>query len=65
MSISFDEKNKVFNISTPNTTYLCGLFEDKHLIHIYYGNKITSTFKINDVYKHRDRGFSSAEVCDG
>lgn len=65
MSITFDKKNKIFNISTPDTTYLCGLYEDKFLVHIYYGRKITSTFRIEDVYKYELKAFSPNVVCGG
>ncbi|MCD8325882.1 MAG: alpha-galactosidase [Lachnospiraceae bacterium] len=41
--ITFDEKNQVFQLDTPNTSYLIGIVDGKYLGHIYYGNKIDDT----------------------
>ncbi|MCD8132212.1 MAG: alpha-galactosidase [Lachnospiraceae bacterium] len=41
--ISFDEKNQVFKLDTPNTSYLIGIVDGKYPGHIYYGNKIDDT----------------------
>ncbi len=60
MSIKYDEKNYVFNLSTPNTTYLFGLYSRKLPVHIYYGKKICG--EINDVYTYVNRAFSP--TCD-
>ena len=46
MSIRYYEKNKVLNISTPNRTYLCGVYEDKFLNHIYYGEKSQAVLQL-------------------
>ena len=59
MAISFDAEHKVFNLSTPNTTYLFGLFKNKFLLHIYYGKKVTGSFDIKDVCDYGVRGFSA------
>ena len=66
MSIRFDEKNLVFNLSTPNTTYLFGLYGGKVPMHIYYGKKIESDFAIEDVYTYVNHAFSPVygEVSD-
>ena len=40
MSIRFNEENKIFQINTANTTYMMGILSGKHLIHLYYGNKM-------------------------
>ncbi len=42
MPIIFDEKNKVFNLQTKNTSYVMGVFHEKHLLHLYYGKKIAA-----------------------
>lgn len=63
MSICYDEINKIFNLSTPNTSYLFGLFDNKVLTHIYYGKRIESDFEIKDVYNYENRAFSP--VYDG
>lgn len=58
MSIRFDKENGVFNLSTPNTSYIFGIFKEKSLTHIYYGKRVESDFQIEDVYKQTDRAFS-------
>ncbi|MBH1939932.1 alpha-galactosidase [Mobilitalea sibirica] len=41
MSIFFDEKQKVFKLDTPNTSYCMGVADHfGYLIHIYYGKKL-------------------------
>ncbi len=40
MSIKFFEKEKIFFIHTPNTTYAIGIEDKGYLGHIYYGKKI-------------------------
>ena len=43
MSIRFNEENKIFQINTKNTSYMMGILAGKHLLHLYYGNKIEDT----------------------
>lgn len=43
MGIRFDEKNRVFEIQTKNTTYMMGLAYDGFLAHAYYGSKLEDT----------------------
>lgn len=40
MSIFYDEKQKVFLLHTPNTTYAIAIVDEKYLGHVYYGKKI-------------------------
>lgn len=42
MGIRFDEENKIFQINTPNTTYLMGVAQGKYLGHLYYGKRMES-----------------------
>ena len=63
MSILFDDKNGIFNLSTPGTTYLFGLYSGKVLMHIYYGKKVESNFAIDDIYTYINRAVSP--VFDG
>ena len=42
MSITYDKDSRNFNISTKNTSYLCGLADDGILLHIAYGKKLMS-----------------------
>ncbi len=41
--IIYDGKHHVFKLDTPNTSYLCGLADEKYLGHIYYGRKLGDT----------------------
>ena len=43
MSIRFNEESKIFQINTKNTSYMMGILAGKHLLHLYYGNKIEDT----------------------
>lgn len=43
MSIRFSKESKIFQINTLNTTYMMGILAGKHLIHLYYGNKMEDT----------------------
>lgn len=40
MGIRIYEEEKIFQISTPNTTYLMGVAEEKFLGHMYYGKRL-------------------------
>ncbi len=40
MGIQVNEKGNVFCISTPNTSYIMGVFAEKHLMHMYYGRRM-------------------------
>lgn len=43
MNIIFDEKNKVFKLDTPNTSYIMAIIDEKYLGHVYYGKTIPDT----------------------
>lgn len=58
MSIRFDEKNMVFHLNTPNTSYLFGLYAGRIPMHIHYGKKITDSVAMEDVYHYVNYGFS-------
>lgn len=40
MSISYQKKDKIFHLQTPNTSYVMGVLDNKHLLHLYYGKRI-------------------------
>lgn len=40
MPIVYNKKEKVFNLQTPNTSYVIGVLKEKYLLHLYYGKKI-------------------------
>lgn len=41
MAIAYDEKNKIFYLSTPNTSYIIGIMAYGAPVHIHYGKKIS------------------------
>ena len=40
MEIRVDKEKLIFQITTPNTTYLMGVLDGKHLGHMYYGKRM-------------------------
>ena len=40
MSITYNNDEKIFHLKTENTSYVIGVLENKHLLHLYYGKKI-------------------------
>ncbi|MDE6908951.1 MAG: alpha-galactosidase [Lachnospiraceae bacterium] len=41
MMITYNEKQRVFQLDTPNTTYMIGIVDEENFIgHIYYGRKL-------------------------
>ena len=57
MSIRFDEKNKIFHLDTPNTSYLIGFYKEKFLLKLHYGKKIWGDFAIDDAYTYPQTGY--------
>ena len=44
MGVTFNEKERIFKLDTPNTSYILGIGDEfGHLVHIYYGKSIAST----------------------
>lgn len=41
MSISYFEKERIFKLDTPNTSYMLGIVDEENFLgHIYYGKRI-------------------------
>lgn len=40
MSILYQETENIFHLQTKNTSYVLGLLDQKHLLHLYYGKRI-------------------------
>ncbi len=39
--ITYNEKERVFKLDTPNTTYMIGIVDEENFVgHIYYGRRI-------------------------
>ena len=44
MAILFDKENFIFNLQTPDTSYIIGIYDNKLPIHVYYGKRIEKTY---------------------
>lgn len=58
--IIFDEKNKVFKLDTPNTSYLIGIYDENYLLNLYYGAKIPDTDLWANAERKKSASFSPA-----
>ena len=42
MGIKYLEKERLFKLDTPNSSYVCGVFDSEvFLLHLYYGKRIS------------------------
>ncbi len=57
MSVIFDEKSRIFFLTTDNTEYQIKINEYGTLLHVYYGGKTCGT-DMSYLIKEIDRGFS-------
>ena len=64
MSVSYDENNKVFNIKTPNTSYILAVFADKYLLNMYYGKRIDGFSPDFYNFPTKTQAFSSTRIGD-
>ena len=49
MAIIFDKQNMIFNLQTPSTSYVIGIYDNKVPIHLHYGKRIEHTYGIFDM----------------
>ena len=41
MAINFNEKNRLFQLDTDNTSYVIGIVDEENFVgHVYYGSRI-------------------------
>ena len=57
MPIFIDEKELVFHLKTPNTSYIMKVWRGKYLAHIYWGKKIDD-FSMENALLSRTSGWS-------
>ena len=63
MAIRFDEKKNIFYLSTPNSSYIMGIFEEKYLLHLHWGGKADEIPGIETGIKYNwPMGFSATDV---
>ncbi|MCI9369270.1 MAG: alpha-galactosidase [Lachnospiraceae bacterium] len=73
MSITFDEREKVFHLTTKNTSYIMKVAKERYLSHVYWGRKIKTPdmenaqlnrfISFDAVPDTKDRGYSLDFVC--
>lgn len=61
MGIRFNEKNRLFNIESKETSYILRVLETDHLVHLYWGRKVKSN-KIDYIIKKRQCGSFLADL---
>ena len=63
MPIQYDQKEQVFMLQTPKTSYVLGVYEGKYLLHLYYGKRIERyTAMQHRLPTHGINGFSATDV---
>lgn len=63
MSIYYDQKEQVFHLQTPNTSYIMKVVKQKYLAHVYWGRKI-HTPDMGNAQLNRLIGFSATTDND-
>lgn len=53
MSVFFDEANGIFNLQTPDTSYIIGIYEGKLPMHIYYGKRVERTSNLMSMFGYK------------
>lgn len=61
--IKFNEREKIFYLHTENTTYSFGIFEEKYLVHLYWGKRLNETLKSSDMAEFK-RKTQTALDCE-
>ncbi len=65
MAIKYDSNEKIFNLQTKSTSYVMGIFQEKYLLHLYYGKKINAyTNMLDNLPIHEGRDFSAHDAGD-
>lgn len=50
MAVWYDSEERIFHLQTLNCSYIIGVLGDKHLLHLYYGNRInTYNFSLDNL----------------
>lgn len=61
MAIYFDEKNKVFNLQTKNTSYIFAVIQDKYLFHMHYGKKVSSVCNVEEYARQFNMNYATKD----
>ena len=60
--ILYNEENKTFTLSTANSTYMLGIFNDSALLHLYWGKRLHNTDYITVPDKFEFRHLSALDI---
>lgn len=60
--IAYDEKEKIFYLETKKTTYAFAVFQDKVLIHLYWGKRINRNLKSNYCNAFKKRALQGSDL---
>ncbi|MBO5070843.1 MAG: alpha-galactosidase [Roseburia sp.] len=64
MPILYDKEHAIFNIQTPDTSYIIGIYDGKLPLHIHYGKRIEQTYDMFDMLdKPAGKNYSFDPVC--
>ena len=61
MAIYFDEKNKVFNLQTKNTSYIFAVIQDKYLFHMHYGKKVSAVCDVEEYARQFNMNYATED----
>lgn len=59
--IKFDKENNVFYLNTKTTSYVMGVFENKVLLHLYWGEKLLNPFNTSIISTMKRRPLSARD----
>lgn len=60
--ISYNEQEKIFHLKTDTTSYLFGLYADKALVHLYWGEALESDGGFSQLLQVKDRAFAATDL---
>ncbi len=49
MAILYDKENAIFNLQTPDTSYIIGIYDGKLPMHIHYGKRVENSYNMFDM----------------
>ena len=52
--IQFDKEHNVFNLQTPGSSYVIGIYDGKLPMHVHYGKRLNSTYGIYDMLDRKE-----------
>lgn len=63
MPILYNDKEKIFNLQSEHTSYVMGVLNEKYLLHLYYGKKISTYPSVMDnIPIHEGRNWLGEDV---